>query len=183
MPDIINPVRLRLAAGEPVFALTITVPSVEIAAQAAHLGFDFLWVEMEHSPITLETLRSIVLAARGAPAAIFARVPVNELWTAKRVLDAGVPGVMFPFTSTPELARQAVAACRYPPAGRRGSGPGLASFSWPETPNYHDSADANIFVIAIVEEARAIEKIDEIAATPGLDALFIGTSDLSFSYG
>ena len=61
----------------------------------------------------------------------FARVPVNELWTAKRVLDAGVLGVMFPFTSTAKLAQQAVAACKYPPAGRRGSGAGLASFRWP----------------------------------------------------
>jgi 2-keto-3-deoxy-L-rhamnonate aldolase RhmA len=186
-PEIFNPVRRRLAAGEPVFAITITVPSAEIAAQAAHLGFDFLWVEMEHSPITLETLRTMVLAAKGAPAAIFARVPVNELWTAKRVLDAGVQGVMFPFSSTPELARQAVDACRYPPLGKRGSGPGLAEFSWPGSSStnsgYHDSADANVFVIAIVEEARAVERIDEIAATPGLDALFIGTTDLSFSLG
>src|SRR5271170_7928831 len=175
-PQIVNPVRRRLAAGEPVFAMTITVPSAEIAAQAAHLGVDFLWVEMEHSPITLETLRTMVLAAKGAPAAVFARVPVNELWTAKRVLDAGVQGVIFPFTSTPELARQAVDACRYPPLGRRGSGPGLAEFSWPNTPSYHDSADANVFVIAIIEEASAVEKIEKIAATPGLNALFIGTS-------
>jgi 2-keto-3-deoxy-L-rhamnonate aldolase RhmA len=138
---------------------------------------------MEHSPITLETLRAMVLATRGAPAAPFARVPVNELWTAKRVLDAGVQGVMFPFTTTPDLARQAVAACRYPPLGRRGSGPGLATFSWPEQGSYHDSADANVFVIAVVEEAAAVERVEEIAATPGLDALFIGTSDLSFSYG
>jgi 2-keto-3-deoxy-L-rhamnonate aldolase RhmA len=91
--------------------------------------------------------------------------------------------VIFPFTSTPELARQAVDACRYPPVGRRGSGPGLASFTWPTSSGYHDLADANVFVIAIVEEARAVEKIDEIAATPGLDAIFIGTSDLSFSLG
>ena len=121
----------------------------------------------------------MVLATRNAPTAVIARVPVNELWTAKRVLDAGAQGVIFPFSSTPELARQAVDACRYPPLGRRGSGPGLAEFSWPESP-YHDSADANVFVIAIVEEARAIEKIDEIAATPGLDALFVGTTDLRF---
>src|SRR6202163_4029793 len=152
MIESINPVRRRLAAGEPVFAITITVPSVEIAAQAAHLGFDFLWIEMEHSPITLETLRAMVLATRGAPAAPFARVPVNELWTAKRVLDAGVQGVMFPFSSTPELAAQAVAACRYPPLGRRGSGAGLASFCWPSG-NYHDMADEQVMVITIIEEA------------------------------
>ena len=113
----------------------------------------------------------------------FARVPVNEIWTAKRVLDAGVFGVMFPFTSTPELARQAAAACRYPPHGRRGSGAGLAMFAWPEVESYHDCADENVVVIAIIEEARAVENIDEIAATPGIDVLFIGTSDLSFSLG
>src|ERR687886_978005 len=126
-----NPVRVRLENGEPVFALTITTNSVEAAAHAATLGFHFLWVEMEHSPVTLESLRAMVLATRGLPAAVFARVPVNEIWTAKRVLDQGVSGVIFPFTSTPELAAQAVAACKYPPHGRRGSGATLAQHSWP----------------------------------------------------
>ncbi len=166
-------------------AVTITVNSIDVAAHAARMGFDFLWIEMEHSPITLDTLRNMVLATRGLPALPFARVPVNEIWTAKRVLDAGVFGVMFPFTSTPELARQAAAACRYPPAGRRGSGAGLAMFAWPEVTSYHDCADENVLVTAIIEEARAVANIDEIeiAATPGIDVLFIGTSDLSFSLG
>ncbi len=178
-----NPVKKKLQAGQPVLAVTITVNSIDVAAHAARMGFDFLWIEMEHSPITLETLRHMVLATRGLPAVPFARVPVNEIWTAKRVLDAGVFGVMFPFTSTPELARQAADACRYPPAGRRGSGAGLAMFGWPEVASYHDCADENVVVIAIIEEARAVENIDEIAATPGIDVLFIGTSDLSFSLG
>jgi 2-keto-3-deoxy-L-rhamnonate aldolase RhmA len=179
-----NPVKKRLQQGLPVVAATITVASPDAAAHLANQGFDFLWVEMEHSPITLETLRNIVLATRGLPALTFARVPVNELWTAKRVLDAGVSGVVFPFTSTPELAAQAVSACRYPPNGRRGSGPVLARTSWPdrETP-YQDSADQNVMVITIVEEARAVERIDEIAATPGIDVIFIGTNDLSYSLG
>ena len=178
-----NPVKRKLLAGESVFAITITTNSIDVAAHAATMGFDFLWVEMEHSPVTLETLRHIVLATRGLPALPFARVPVNELWTAKRVLDAGVHGVIFPFTSTPELARQAVSACRYPPIGRRGSGPVLAKFQWPGGDNYHSSADENIVVITIIEEASAVDRIDEIAATPGIDVLFIGTSDLSFSLG
>jgi len=178
-----NPVKKKLQAGQPVLAVTLTVNSIDVAAHAARMGFDFLWIEMEHSPITLETLRHMVLATRGLPAVPFARVPVNEIWTAKRVLDAGVFGVMFPFTSTPELAQQAAAACRYPPAGRRGSGAGLAMFGWPEVASYHDCADENVVVIAIIEEARAVENIDEIAATPGIDVLFIGTSDLSFSLG
>jgi 2-keto-3-deoxy-L-rhamnonate aldolase RhmA len=179
-----SPVKKKLRNGEPVVAATITAASVEVAAQIAGMGFDFLWIEMEHSPITLETLRTMVLATRGMKALPFARVPVNEIWMAKRVLDAGVCGVMFPFTSTPELAAQAAAACRYPPAGRRGSGPVLARVSWPGgSDGYPDSADNNVVVITIIEEARAVENIDAIAATPGIDVLFIGTNDLAYSLG
>jgi 2-keto-3-deoxy-L-rhamnonate aldolase RhmA len=178
-----SPVKQRLREGRPVIAATITSASLEAAAHMAELGFHFLWIEMEHSPITLETLRNMVLATRGLPALAFARVPVNEIWMAKRVLDAGVSGVIFPFTSTPELARQAAMACRYPPEGRRGSGAGLAQRTWPDRENYYDSADRNVTVIAVVEEARAVERIEEIAATPGVDVIFIGVSDLSFSLG
>ena len=182
-PDWENPVKALLRQGKPAIGVTLTVNHVETAAQAAALGFDFLWIEMEHSPIGLETLRSIVLATRGLPAVPFARVPVNSLWTAKRVLDAGVLGVMFPFTSTPELAQQAADACRYPPAGRRGSGAGLATFRWPASEGYYDFADRNVVVVAVIEEASAVARIDEIAAVPGVDVLFVGPSDLAFSLG
>jgi 2-keto-3-deoxy-L-rhamnonate aldolase RhmA len=178
-----NPVKQKLSRGEPVIGLVISVNNVEVAAQGAGLGFDFLWIEMEHAPITLETLRNMVLATRGMPAVPFARPPVNELWTAKRVLDAGVLGVIFPFTRTPELARQAVAACRYPPLGLRGSGADLAQARWPAPEGYYDFADQNVMVVAVVEDTSAVSHIDEIAATPGIDVLFIGTSDLSFSLG
>ena len=180
---IINPVKTLLREGKPVIGLVITVNSVEVAAQAAALGFDFLWMEMEHSPISLETVRNIVLATRGLGAVPLARPPVNELWTAKRVLDAGVLGVIFPFTNTPELARQAVAACKYPPHGLRGSGANLARFRWPAPEGYYDFADNNVLVVTVVEDTKALTRIDEIAATPGIDVIFIGTSDLSFSLG
>src|SRR4030081_2692974 len=178
-----NPVRARLEAGEFVVGVTITSNNIESAALAATLGFHFLWVEMEHSPVSLETLRGIVLATRSLPALVFARVPLVELWTAKRVLDQGVTGVIFPFVSTPERAKTAAAACRYPPLGRRGSGAGLASFTWPEPGNHYDSAGGDVLVVAMIEEASAVQRIDEIAATPGIDVLFIGTADLSFSLG
>ncbi len=178
-----NPVRELLRAGKPAIGITITTNSVEAATQAANLGFDFLWVEMEHSPVSLETLRNIVLATRGLKAVPFARVPVTEHWTAKRVMDQGVIGVIFPFASTRELARRAAEACKYPPAGRRGSAAGLATFRWPPAEDYDDFSDQNMLVVAMIEEAQAIESIDEIAATPGVDVLFIGTSDLSFSLG
>lgn len=178
-----NPVKVKLAKGESVFGVVISVNNVEVAAHAANLGFDFLWLEMEHTPMNLETVRNVVLATRGLPAVPFARPPVNELWTAKRVLDAGVLGVIFPFTSTPELARQAVAACRYPPRGLRGSGAWLAQFRWSGPKNYYDFADESVLVVTVVEDTRALARIDEIVATPGIDVIFIGTSDLSFSLG
>jgi 2-keto-3-deoxy-L-rhamnonate aldolase RhmA len=178
-----NPVKEQLKKGRSVVGIVISVNSVEVAAQAAALGFDFLWLEMEHTPVSLETVRNVVLATRGLSAVPIARPPVNELWMAKRVLDCGVLGVIFPFTSTPELARQAAAACRYPPRGLRGSGADLAAFRWPTPEGYYDFADENVLVVAVVENTTALSHIDAIAAVPGIDVLFIGTSDLSFSLG
>ena len=178
-----NPVRRRLREAQPVFGCTITTSSLDVAARTATAGFHFLWLELEHAPLTLETVRHIVLATRDLPAVPFARVPVTETWMAKRVLDAGVHGVVFPFVSTPALAKHAADACRYPPAGRRGSGAGLATASWPDPDRYYDSADRNVMVVVVVEEASALAHLDEIAATPGVDVIFIGTGDLSFSFG
>ena len=76
-----------------------------------------------------------------------------------------------------------MAACKYPPHGRRGSGPGLAAFRWPAPEGYHTFADNNVMVVVIVEEERAVENVEAIAATPGVDVIFVGTSDLSFSMG
>jgi 2-keto-3-deoxy-L-rhamnonate aldolase RhmA len=178
-----NPVRISLREGKPVVGLTLSTPSVEIAAQGADMGFDFLWIEMEHSPITLETARNIILATRGSRAMPFIRVPVVELWTAKRVMDMGALGVIFPFVSSSQTARLAADACKYPPIGLRGSGAGLATFRWPAPGGYYDFADKNIVVVVNIEDTAAIENVDAIAATPGIDVLFIGTSDLSFSLG
>ena len=178
-----NPVKQLLKEGKPAIGAVISTNGVEVAAHIAGLGFDFLWFEMEHSPITLENLRNIVLATRGLKAIPIARPPVNELWQAKRVLDAGALGVIVPFTSTPELAQQAVLACRYPPQGLRGSGASLAQLRWPAPEGYYDFADREVLVVAMIEDALGLENIDAIAATPGLDVLFIGPSDLSFSLG
>ena len=178
-----NPLKKTLRDGKPVVGMTITVPSPDVVLQAARVGFDFVWIEMEHSPVTLETVRNMVLATQGTGLVPLVRVPVNELWTAKRALDSGALGVIFPFTSTPELAKQAVEACRYPPLGKRGAGPGLASLRWPAPQGYADFADKNALVIIIIEEKRAVENIDAILDVKGIDVVFIGPNDLSYSYG
>jgi 2-keto-3-deoxy-L-rhamnonate aldolase RhmA len=178
-----NPLKELLRKGQSAIGVVITVNNLEVATRMAALGFDFLWLETEHSPLSLETIQNIVLATRGLPAVPIARPPVNELWTAKRLLDMGALGVIFPFTTSPALARQAVAACRYPPAGLRGSGADLAKLRWSEPKNYYDFADENVLVVAMLEDVEGLRCVDEIAATPGIDVIFIGTSDLSFSLG
>lgn len=181
--DTWSVVRERLKAGNYVIGMTVTSNNIETAAYAATLGFHFLWCEMEHSPLSLESLRAMVLATRGLPAPIFARVPWAEIWMAKRVLDQGVQGVIFPFISTVERAQIASFGCHYPPFGRRGSGAGLAVTTWPASGNYYDSADANVLVVCVIEEEDGVDQIEQIAATPGIDVIFIGVSDLSFSLG
>src|SRR5262245_16223805 len=88
-----NPVKKALKEGKVVIGATVTAANADVAATLAGAGFDFLWIEMEHSPLTLETVRSMILATRGLKAMPFTRVPVNEPWMAKRALDIGSLGV------------------------------------------------------------------------------------------
>src|SRR5215475_10929753 len=179
-----NPVKKALKEGKVVIGATVTAANPDVAATLAGAGFDFLWIEMEHSPLTLETVRSMILATRGMKAMPFTRVPVNEPWMAKRVLDIGSLGVVFPFTSTRELAEQAVKSCKYPPLGIRGFGPGLASSRWGMSgSDYAKFANENVLVVVIIEQKQAIDNIEQIASVPGVDVLFIGVNDLSFSLG
>jgi 4-hydroxy-2-oxoheptanedioate aldolase len=176
--------RKALAEGRPVIGATVTVPSVDTALALANAGFDFLWIEMEHAPITLESLRAILLATRGAKAVPITRVPANEVWLAKRVLDAGSLGVVFPFTSTRELAERAVASCRYPPQGVRGFGPALAMSRYGMSgADYVKFANENVTVVVIIETREAVENVEAIASVPGISVLFVGVNDLSYSLG
>jgi 4-hydroxy-2-oxoheptanedioate aldolase len=173
-----------LLEGRPVVGATVTVPNVDTALTLANAGFDFLWIEMEHGPITLESLRAILLATRGARAVPITRVPANEVWLAKRVLDEGSLGVVFPFTSTRDLAERAVASCRYPPLGDRGFGPAFALSRYGMgASEYVQFANENVLVVVIIERKEAIENIESIASVPGIDVLFVGVNDLSFSLG
>jgi 4-hydroxy-2-oxoheptanedioate aldolase len=186
--DVVAPgesaLRKALAEGRPVVGATVTVPNVDTALALANAGFDFLWIEMEHAPISLESLREILLATRGAKAVPVTRVPANEVWLAKRVLDEGSLGVVFPFTSTRELAERAVAACRYPPLGVRGFGPALALSRYGMgAADYVRFANENVVVVVIIEQKEAVENIEAIASVPGVGVLFVGVNDLSYSLG
>ena len=177
-----NPVKKALQEGKVVIGAGVNMGSADAAATLADAGFDFVWIEMEHSPITLESAREMILVTRGLKAVPFIRVPAKRHWLAKRALDIGSLGVIFPFVSTRQQAQQAVAACKYPPEGIRGFGPTLAAARWGlSSSDYAGWANENVMVITLIESKEGVENIEEIASVPGIDVLFIGTSDLSYS--
>ena len=179
-----NPVKRALKDGRVVLGPGVYVGSPDVAATLAGSGFDFLWIELEHASLSFDLARSMILATRGLKAMPFIRVPFNEPWLAKRALDVGSLGVIFPFVSTAEAAERAVKSCRYPPAGIRGYGPTLAAPRWGfSAADYVRFANEQVMVIVIVEQSEAIDNIEAIAAVPGIDVLFLGANDLSFSLG
>ncbi len=155
--------------------------SAEILCRA---GFDWILIDMEHSPADLQTLVA-QLQAMGAYGVVpLVRAPWNDLVWIKRILDAGSYGVMIPSVNTRDQALAAVQACKYPPVGLRGiaGSPRAAGFGR-DTAAYLKRANDEILVILQIETPQAIENLDEIGKVPGVDALFIGPMDLSTSMG
>lgn len=184
MSRLVNPLRERLAKGEPVVGTFVSLPSPPFVQIMAASGFDFLIVDCEHGPIGPETAQAMITATAVGPCVPLARVAWNLPWLAKPLLDAGALGIVFPLIRSAEDARAAVAACRYAPSGERGWGPFYAPSRWGLGPfAYSGSADAAILTILLIEHVDAVRAIDAIAATPGVDVAVIAPYDLSTSLG
>jgi 2-dehydro-3-deoxyglucarate aldolase/4-hydroxy-2-oxoheptanedioate aldolase len=140
-------------------------------------SLDFLWIDLEHSPLSPEALAGHLLAARSKAKPAIVRVPAAGTAFVKPVLDLGADGIVVPQLRTAEEVRQTVADCRYPPAGTRGFG------SWVPTPELVAAANRDVFVAVMIETAEALAAIDEIVRVPGLDSVVIGPWDLSGSLG
>jgi 4-hydroxy-2-oxoheptanedioate aldolase len=151
---------------------------MEILSQA---GFDFLLIDAEHAPISDDTLRNLLIAGKGSPTALLVRVPWNDPVRIKIVLDLGAEGVMVPMVNSAEEARRAVAACKYPSEGIRSVGPWRPSNYYQDGDDYLRRANAEVAVIIQAEHIHAVEALDEILRVPGIDAVFIGPSDLAAS--
>lgn len=154
------------------------------ARMAAQLGFDWLLIDLEHGAGSEATLPSLITAIEGTGVSPIVRVVSNNQDSIKRALDLGAAGVMVPYVSTPEEARQAVAFTRYPPAGQRGvAGATVATGFGLDIDTYHAVAAANVLTVVQIETAEAVENADAIAAIDGVDVLFVGPLDLSFNLG
>lgn len=159
------------------------LPSQGVSEVLIASGVDWILVDMEHGAIDIESAADMLALIGRSNCTPIVRVPSNDRAFIKRVLDAGALGVMIPMVNTPEEAAEAVASCKYPPAGARGVGPGRASIFGVRMVDYLSRADDEVSVIVQAEHADALRRIDEIAAVPGVDVVFVGPYDLSYSMG
>lgn len=179
-----NTFREKLAAGRVVSKLSVRIArSVEIVHVARSCGFDALYIDMQHSSISLETASQLCIAALGIGITPLVRVPSAEV--VSRVLDGGAMGVTVPDIESPAQVEKVVAQCKFAPAGERSTGGGLPHLqyrSWPQTEVVEVMNEATT-VFVNIENLAALEAIDDIAAVPGLDVLMIGTNDLCAALG
>ena len=146
--------------------------------------FDFVFIDLEHTPLSLEAAQAHIMATGGSSTTPLVRVPWNDAVWIKRVLDIGAAGVVIPLIRTPEEAREAVAACNYPPDGLRGFGPRRPSnYGRVGGPDFCREANADVVVILQIETIDAVENLDEIVRVPGLTSVAVGSNDLAGSMG
>ncbi|WP_315762092.1 MULTISPECIES: HpcH/HpaI aldolase family protein [unclassified Bradyrhizobium] len=177
----LNRLKQAWREGRPTFGAIATIPSIQtvrIMAQA----LDWIIVDLEHGPIDLSTAHGMIMATAGTPCVPLARVAANEPHLAKAPMDIGALGINFPMISSRADAEKAVRSLRYPPRGERLWGPFHAPFRWNVSmADYMASADDDMICMITIEHVEAVERIDEIMATPGIDIAVIGPGDLATS--
>ncbi|NLP61137.1 HpcH/HpaI aldolase family protein [Paraburkholderia sacchari] len=189
MSTFTNPLKERLKEAEPLYGLWLSMGSETAAEALAHAGFDWLLIDMEHSPNdssdVIAQLRAI--AAAHLPTEPVVRIQANEPWLVKRVLDAGVRTVMFPNVTSAEEAARVVSYTQYPdanaPGGQRGVAGVVRAAAYGMRRDYLHGANAQVASIIQIESAAALGEVEKIAAVPGVDCLFAGPADLAASLG
>jgi 4-hydroxy-2-oxoheptanedioate aldolase len=175
-----NTVKRLLAEGKPAVGSWISLCSSISAEYMAHLGFDWLVVDTEHSPIGFETTVACFQAICTTPTIPMARVAWNDATLIKRILDAGAMGIVVPMALSADDAARAVAAAKYPPVGIRSVGGGRCMVYGDD---YFAWANDEIAVIPQIEHIEAVKRTREILSVEGVDAAFIGPNDLAWSMG
>lgn len=176
-----NTLREQWLKGESTFGLWISETTMVGAEQLGGVGFDYCCVDMQHGLSDYSDALRTFISLAGSASTPIARVPWNEPGIIGRVLDAGAMGVIVPMVNTAAQAQAATAACRYVPDGLRSYGPIRAGFSL--GPNYAAEANDNVVVIPMIETVEALNNLDAILDTPGIDAVYVGPTDLSLSLG
>ena len=179
-PRIYNTAKAKLQRGEQIVGGTVTSPDPDIYCAMANSGFDFLWIEMQHSPLTYQEVGRMIWACRGAPAMPFIRVPDSTPGDIQKATDIGALGIIIPLVDSVEEIRSAVEYTMYPPQGKRSLGNGQYGALYGS--NYRQTANDNMLVVAMIESPAGVALADEIASVPGVDVVFAASTDLgSFS--
>jgi len=173
---IYNTAKAKLMAGKQIFGGTIESPDPNIYCAMANAGYDFLWIEMQHSTLTYEEAAKMIWACRGAAAMPFLRVPDATESDIQKATDIGVMGIIVPTVDTVEKAQAAVKWAKYPPQGRRSSGAGQARGLWGA--DYRQTANDNMVVVIMIETPIGVANAEKIAAVPGIDVIFAASGDL-----
>jgi 4-hydroxy-2-oxoheptanedioate aldolase len=176
-PRIFNTVKQKLAAGKQVVGGTVSIPDPETYCAMANSGFDFLWIEMQHSPMSYQDVAHMIMACKGAPAVPFIRVPDAAEGDIQKAADMGAVGIIVPMVEDVQKVRNAVKFAKYPPVGKRSQGGGQYGALWGS--DYRQIANDNIMIVAMIESPAGVAIADEIASTPGVDVVFVASTDLS----
>jgi len=178
-----NRMKRELAAGNVCLGATITIYSPAIAELLSRVGLDWLWIDTEHTALSLEEVSVILQATNGTDVSTVIRVPWNDKTLIKRAIDTGPDGILVPMINTAADAEAAVRAMKYPPLGERGAGIGRAQCYGMRMGEYMSTANDEVMFIAQIEHVEAVANIDEIVEVAGLDSVMIGALDLSGSMG
>ena len=176
-----NPLLHALESGSVAVGGWVMAPSPLNAEFAAHTGFDYCCIDMQHGLIGYSDAVAMLQAFGSAETTAVVRVPWNEPGIIGKVLDAGAMAVIVPMVNTAEQAAQAVASAMYPPAGARSSGPLRAMLI--EGPDYPEQANDHVQVLPMIETTEAVDNLDAILATEGVDTIYVGPMDLGVSMG
>lgn len=174
--------RKKLHRGDPLIGTLITIPSTEISEIYAHAGFDWLFIDLEHSALSVKDAQMILQSASPQVECLI-RVPSNDETWIKKALDIGASGIIIPQVKTAAEAKKAIQFCKYPPEGIRGVGIARAQGYGEKFQEYVVNANDDIAVIIQIEHIDAAKNIEEIIQIAGIDCLFIGPYDLSASMG
>lgn len=171
-----------LAGNKPLFGMFVGITSPAIVEMCGYAGFDFVVLDNEHGPASIETTEHLIRAARCANVIPVVRTVEHDIL---RILDIGASAIQVPQVNTAEQARRIVAAAKYPPMGSRGAAfsPRAAGYNFFGGQPHAKASNEGTSVIVMTETRQALDNLDEILTVPGVDAVFIGPNDLSFSMG
>lgn len=178
-----NRFKRRLKAGELQLGLWISIPSPITAEALSLVGYDWLLFDTEHAPVEVAAVQPLLQAASSGSSSHVARPAWNDKVLIKKLLDIGAQTLLIPFVQNAEEAHAAVRATRYPPKGVRGVAGSTRASRYGQAPGYLREANEQVCTLVQIETAEALDNLEEIAGTEGVDGVFIGPSDLSASLG